>query len=717
MNFLILCVTGVILVWKDEIEGNQVKVNSSYQNIELNEAYSVVSNKVRSLYPDKRILSIFKDDNGLIQVRLGEPNQEKFKGALRKSYYKNAQEFFKKENKNSKGLIEWLLELHRQLFLGGKGKLLVGFIGLILLFVLTSGAFIIPYFKGLKDKAGSRFKISRVHQKIGALTFSWLILITLTGVFLALNSTLIGLFLKGSLEQQRSLVREEIVYVEHSLEDVINVVADNSKSYEIDFIAYPNTEFSLPLTYAFLLEKKGNQKIAFVKSNKDLEISFVELPWYLKLLVISEPLHFGNYGGVGLKIFWTLFGLLAGVIPFTGLANYYYRKLKKKRTVGVKAISSAKRSNFLFGSIQAVSLGIIPLVSFNSGIELSNVMIFFGLSILLYILGTRFWARRIGEIEVKDLYSIAYIGLFFSILFLACSIAFSGLFSFGFYLLSRLAFCLLASLCLPLSQVVFVESSHKKVEKGLISHGFMLDMGRMFGLLSIILMPFDKNLILFGWALVSGLILIRHSLTKEINLSLTSSISEDLNPKKLSSNLLLALLFTIIMGAINAQFPFLLRDIISDSSKVTDSFYQILLFANVVMMASHLIVKRGNLVNSNFIKIFIGLLFVITPILISYAQTLSLIWVLAFVVSVVAACFPILYGKIIYHSNKAQSSAKISSEMAISQTLGNALGTIIIGIIIGYRDFTVIYYFTLIIVFLSLFYKSTTILKEGNYAK
>ena len=216
---------------------------------------------------------------------------------------------------------------------------------------------------------------------------------------------------------------------------------------------------------------------------------------------------------------------------------------------------------------------------------------------------------------------------------------------------------------------------------------------------------------------MSGLILIRHSLTKEINLSLTSSISEDLNPKKLSSNLLLALLFTIIMGAINAQFPFLLRDIISDSSKVTDSFYQILLFANVVMMASHLIVKRGNLVNSNFIKIFIGLLFVITPILISYAQTLSLIWVLAFVVSVVAACFPILYGKIIYHSNKAQSSAKISSEMAISQTLGNALGTIIIGIIIGYRDFTVIYYFTLIIVFLSLFYKSTTILKEGNYAK
>jgi PepSY-associated TM region len=34
-----------------------------------------------------------------------------------------------------------------------------------------------------------------------------------------------------------------------------------------------------------------------------------ELPWYAKALFVSEPLHFGDHGGMPLKIIWALLDL------------------------------------------------------------------------------------------------------------------------------------------------------------------------------------------------------------------------------------------------------------------------------------------------------------------------------------------------------------------------------------------------------------------------
>lgn len=30
-----------------------------------------------------------------------------------------------------------------------------------------------------------------------------------------------------------------------------------------------------------------------------------ELPWYMKAIVVSQPLHVGDYGGLPLKLLWT----------------------------------------------------------------------------------------------------------------------------------------------------------------------------------------------------------------------------------------------------------------------------------------------------------------------------------------------------------------------------------------------------------------------------
>jgi len=328
VNFLILCFSGIILIWKDELEGK--KSNTHQINERWNsQSYALTAQEISHKYSNNKILSIFKDESNLIQVRLGNKSQVKFKGAQKKVFdlYGKELELF---NTKDSTWLDWTLRLHRQLLMGGSGKYLIALIGLFIVFVIISGILIIPSFKGIKDRHGVRFTVSRLHQKIGTLTFSWLVLITFTGIFLALNSLLIGLFLQNALNGHRILNpimndSNQLIGIGSVIEKVERVLPE----YEIDFIAFPNTEFSLPNSYALLLEKSKDKKIAFVKNLSSLDLVVVDLPWYLKLLVVSEPLHFGNYGGKALKLLWSIFGFLSGVIPLTGYINYFFRRIKK----------------------------------------------------------------------------------------------------------------------------------------------------------------------------------------------------------------------------------------------------------------------------------------------------------------------------------------------------------------------------------------------------
>lgn len=48
-------------------------------------------------------------------------------------------------------------------------------------------------------------------------------------------------------------------------------------------------------------------------------VSAVAMPWYLRALELSRPLHFGDYGGMPLKIIWVLLDLVTIVVLGSGL--------------------------------------------------------------------------------------------------------------------------------------------------------------------------------------------------------------------------------------------------------------------------------------------------------------------------------------------------------------------------------------------------------------
>ena len=43
------------------------------------------------------------------------------------------------------------------------------------------------------------------------------------------------------------------------------------------------------------------------------------MPWYVSTLFISQPLHFGDYGGMPLKVLWALLDILTILVLVTGV--------------------------------------------------------------------------------------------------------------------------------------------------------------------------------------------------------------------------------------------------------------------------------------------------------------------------------------------------------------------------------------------------------------
>ncbi len=47
------------------------------------------------------------------------------------------------------------------------------------------------------------------------------------------------------------------------------------------------------------------------------------VPWYIRLVEVSRPLHFGDYGGLPLKILWALFDLVSILVLISGVYLWF----------------------------------------------------------------------------------------------------------------------------------------------------------------------------------------------------------------------------------------------------------------------------------------------------------------------------------------------------------------------------------------------------------
>jgi uncharacterized iron-regulated membrane protein len=242
------------------------------------------------------------------------------------------------------GFLFIMLKLHVDLFAGLAGKLFLGFMGTLLLLAVVSGVVLYaPFmrklpFGAVRHERASRTRWLDLHNLLGIVTLVWALVVGATGVINTGADLIVRHWqeeeLAGILQPYRDLplVREGD---RASAQVAYEAALAHAPGMKLAFIAFPGTAFSSPHHLSFYLHGATPltarlPRPVLVDARTARVTAAPELPWYLAGLLLSQPLHFGDYGGMPMKILWALLDLATLVVLGSGL--YLWLKPRAARS-------------------------------------------------------------------------------------------------------------------------------------------------------------------------------------------------------------------------------------------------------------------------------------------------------------------------------------------------------------------------------------------------
>jgi len=243
------------------------------------------------------------------------------------------------------GFMEVITRLHVDLFAGQWGMYFLGFMGLLLLVSLVSGAVLYAPFMGrqsfgtVRRDRSSRVRWLDAHNFLGIFTLAWFFILGATGVV----HTLGGPIFQGW--QENGLARMAEPHLNGSapatgvsVDDVIGGARDALPRTELSFLAFPGNSFATPEHFVAYMTG-GNRwapsllEAVLVEPGTGEALATAEMPWTVNLLMVSQPLHYGNYGGMPMKVLWAVLDILTIVLLWTGLVLWFRRRWSRRERV------------------------------------------------------------------------------------------------------------------------------------------------------------------------------------------------------------------------------------------------------------------------------------------------------------------------------------------------------------------------------------------------
>jgi uncharacterized iron-regulated membrane protein len=246
-----------------------------------------------------------------------------------------------KDFKLHEGFMHLMFTLHVDLFAGLPGTLFLGFMGFLFVVSLVSGVVVYgPFmrklpFGAVRRERSSRLKWLDLHNLLGIVTLVWAFVVGLTGVINTLARPIFGYWQFTELAAMTAPYRSTPPLATFgSLQQATDTARAAEPHMAIVFVAFPGTNFAGQHHYAVFMRGTTPLTTRLFKpvliDAQTVELTATrELPWYVKALLVSQPLHFGDYGGMPLKIIWALLDILTIVVLGSGL----YLWLKRRNVV------------------------------------------------------------------------------------------------------------------------------------------------------------------------------------------------------------------------------------------------------------------------------------------------------------------------------------------------------------------------------------------------
>ncbi len=377
---LLICLSGFPLVFMDEI-------NDAF--LPSREAFALIPGDTRTVsadrliassyarFPGQRVSNVFFDDDEPVAFVEMVPSFEAFKADPKVSHWLkfdtcageliNTSEQFDRDSKAGTGSVVSLLlgvmvHLHVDLFAKLPGELFLGVMALLFVTAIVSGVVLYaPFMKKLpfgtvRADRSTRVKWLDMHNLLGIVTLSWSMVVGVTGAINEISVPLFQLWMKTDVRaawtayQGHTPPRQgELASAQAALDVARRALPDMRATSMI----FPRPDFGS--AYHFWIWMRGNTPLTkqlstavLVDAKTGHLTNVLQMPWYLKTLELSRPLHFGNYGGLPLKILWAALDLITIVVLASGLYLWIARRRQGKgrlaRLVSAHAHAIAPRA-------------------------------------------------------------------------------------------------------------------------------------------------------------------------------------------------------------------------------------------------------------------------------------------------------------------------------------------------------------------------------------
>lgn len=343
---LVLCVSGLPLIFGDEIEeisGTQaplpaLTLSAGSAPVRLDDIVATA----HARYPGQylRFMTWDRDEPRRLTLNMAAtPDAPAAQGHTLE--FDAAGGTLLDEQPQKRGFLQFMLDLHRNLFIGLPGDLLLCVMGLLFVIAIVTGvALYAPVmrklpFGALRRERSARIRWLDLHNLLGIAVLMWTLVVGATGVVNTLSTPLFALWSARELPQLAQAGRgrpplEKLA----SVDEVVRATHAALPGRRISGVVFPNARFGSPRHY--ILWTLGDTPLTsrlfrpvLVDGASGALAYSAELPWYLKTLELSRPLHFGDYGGLPLKILWALLDLAAIVVLVSGLRLWLGRRRRE----------------------------------------------------------------------------------------------------------------------------------------------------------------------------------------------------------------------------------------------------------------------------------------------------------------------------------------------------------------------------------------------------
>jgi uncharacterized iron-regulated membrane protein len=350
---LIICLTGLPLIFNKEIT-HWLDNSPPYAVLPAGTPggnLDPMLEQSRRLYPDQTVTSVFMDDDEPQVVVYMAPSWEVFRQDPKSNHFlkfdaRTGQLIKESDPPEKQGLtfMGIMLSLHTDFFAGLVGELFLGFMSLLFVAAIVSGMVLYgPFMKKLefgsvRSDRSTRIKWLDLHNLLGIVALAWTLVLGATGVINELATPLFLLWQRTDVQEmlrpyQGKTPPDPAAF--SSVQNALVLAQSAAPDMTVISVVYPGSPFGSP--HHYMLWAKGRTPLTsrlfspvLVEAQTGVLAAAVAMPWYLRALEVSRPLHFGDYGGLPLKILWTILDVMTIVILGSGLYLWFARRKSKK---------------------------------------------------------------------------------------------------------------------------------------------------------------------------------------------------------------------------------------------------------------------------------------------------------------------------------------------------------------------------------------------------